>query len=134
MTILSMALEPELFRVGVAIAPVTEWTGYDTAYTERYLGRPAAEPEAYERSSVMGMAGAVHGDLLLIHGTSDENVHLRHSMRLVEAFRSTGRELALIELSEQRHTTRGPSVGVRDGHAVAHLLGGLGLPPPDELA
>jgi len=132
MTILGMALEPKLFRVGVAVAPVTEWTGYDTAYTERYLGLPAEDPEAYGRSSALGVAGALEGELLLIHGTSDENVHLRHSLRLVEAFRSAGRQLDLVELPEQRHTARGPAIGVRDEHAVAHLLHGLGLPLPDE--
>jgi dipeptidyl-peptidase-4 len=118
----------------VAVAPVTEWAGYDTAYTERYLGLPAADPEAYQRSSVLSMAGAVDGDLLLIHGTSDENVHLRHSLRLVKAFKSAGRELPLVELPEQRHTTRGPALLVREAHAVAHLLHGLGLPLPEELA
>jgi dipeptidyl-peptidase-4 len=134
MTILSMALEPELFRVGVAMAPVTDWAGYDTAYTERYLGLPAEDPEAYQRSSVLGMARAVTGDLLLIHGTSDENVHLEHSQRLVEAFRSAGRELELIKLPEQRHTTRGAALGVREQRAVAHLLRGLGLSLPEDLA
>jgi dipeptidyl aminopeptidase/acylaminoacyl peptidase len=82
----------------------------------------------------LNVAGEVEGSLLLIHGTIDENVHLRHSLRLVEAFRSAGRVLPLVELPEQRHTTRGPSLGVRDGHAAAHLLRGLGLPPPDEPA
>jgi dipeptidyl-peptidase 4 len=132
MTILSMALEPELFRVGVAIAPVTEWAGYDTAYTERYLGLPAEDPAAYQRSSVLGIAEAVAGDLLLIHGTSDENVHLEHSQRLVEAFRSAGRELELVKLPEQRHTTRGAALGVREERTVAHLLRGLGLSLPEE--
>lgn len=134
MTILAMALEPEVFRVGVAVAPVTEWIGYDTAYTERYLGLPGENPEAYQRSSVASMVGAMHGDLLLIHGTADENVHLRHSLRLIEAFRSAGRELDLVQLPEQRHTTRGPAIRVREQRMVAHLLRGLGLPLPEELA
>ena len=91
MTLMAMAQEPELFSVGVAIAPVTEWSGYDTAYTERYLGTPAGNPEAYRASSALTHAAHVRGSLLLIHGTSDENVHLRHSTRLVDAFRSAGR-------------------------------------------
>jgi dipeptidyl-peptidase-4 len=133
MTVLAMALEPDLFAVGVAVAPVAEWAGYDTAYTERYLGSPAADPEAYARSSALTHAGRVRGSLLLIHGGSDENVHLRHSTRLVEAFRSAGREVELLELPGQRHRTRGHAIRVRERHVVAHLLRGLGLPLPDEL-
>jgi len=134
MTLMAMAREPELFRVGVAVAPVTEWSGYDTAYTERYLGTPAANQEAYRRSSALAHAEGVRGSLLLIHGTFDENVHLRNSTRLLDAFRSVGREIELVELRGQRHRTRGPAIRVRDGRTAAHLLRGLGIPLPGELA
>jgi dipeptidyl-peptidase-4 len=133
MAILGMALEPELFRIGVAIAPVTAWDGYDTAYTERYLGTPRANPEGYRQSSALTHAAAVHGDLLLIHGTADENVHLRHSLRLVDVFRAAGREVELIRLPEQRHRTRGAAIRDRERWTARHLLRGLGLPVPDEL-
>lgn len=133
MTLMAMAQEPDLFRVGVAIAPVTDWTGYDTAYTERYLGTPADHPEAYRSSSALARAADLRGSLLLIHGTSDENVHPRNSMRLVEAVRSAGRELELVQLPGQRHRTRGAALLVRDGRTAAHLLVGLGLPLPEEL-
>lgn len=133
MTLMAMAREPELFSVGVAVAPVTDWSGYDTAYTERYLGTPADHPEAYQRSSALAHAADVRGSLLLIHGTFDENVHLRHSTRLVDAFRSAGREVELVELPGQRHRARGPAIRVRDGRTAAHLLRGLGLPLPEEL-
>lgn len=134
LTLMAMAREPDLFRVGVAIAPVTDWGGYDTAYTEQYLGPPATNPEAYRRSSALAHAAAVGGALLLIHGTFDENVHLRNSMRLVDAFRSVGREVELVELPGQRHRTRGPAIRVRDGRTAAHLLDGLGLPLPEDLS
>jgi dipeptidyl-peptidase-4 len=133
MTLMAMAREPELFSVGVAIAPVTDWGGYDTAYTERYLGTPADHPEAYRRASALARAADVRGSLLLIHGTFDENVHLSHSTRLVDAFRSAGREVELVELPGQRHRARGPAIRVRDARTAVHLLDGLGLPLPDEL-
>ena len=132
--ILAMALEPELFTVGVAIAPVIEWTAYDTAYTERYLGTPAANQAAYRSSSALSHAAAVRGDLLVIHGTADENVHLRHSQRLVEALRGAGHPVELVELPEQRHRTRGGAIRVREERTVAHLLRGLSLPLPEEPA
>jgi dipeptidyl-peptidase-4 len=134
MTIMGMALEPNLFGTGVAVAPVSEWSGYDTAYTERYLGLPGKNPDGYRESSALTHVDAVSGDLLLIHGTIDENVHLRHSERLVEAFRAAGREVELVRLPEQRHKTRGEAIRVRERRTVVHLLGGLGLPIPDELS
>ena len=132
MVILAMALEPERFPVGVAIAPVAEWSGYDTAYTERYLGTPEANPTAYRWSSALEQAAAVRGDLLLIHGTADENVHLRHSQQLLEGLREAGHVVELVELPEQRHRTRGSAIRVRDERTVMHLLRGLGLPLPEE--
>jgi len=134
LTILAMALEPDLFTAGVAIAPVTEWTGYDTVYTERYLGQPAANADGYRESSVLTHAGRVRGDLLLIHGTVDENVHLRHSLRMQEALRQAGRETELVQLPEQRHRVRGEAIKERDRRTLAHLLGALGLPRADELS
>jgi dipeptidyl-peptidase-4 len=133
MTLMAMAREPELFTVGVAMAPVADWSGYDTAYSERYLGTPAGNPEAYRRSSALAHASQVQGNLLLIHGTFDENVHLRHSRLLVDALRSAGRAVDLVELPGQRHRARGAAIRVRDGRAAAHLLHGLGLPLPEDL-
>jgi dipeptidyl-peptidase-4 len=72
----------------------------------------------------------VKGDLLLIHGTADENVHLRHSERLIQAFHDAGREIELVRLPEQRHRTRGGAIRERDRRTIAHLLRGLGLPIP----
>jgi dipeptidyl-peptidase-4 len=133
MAIMAMAREPDLFGTAVAVAPVSEWTGYDTAYTERYLGLPTENPDGYRESSALTHVKAVRGDLLLIHGTVDENVHLRHSERLVEAFRDAGTEVDLVTLPEQRHRTRGGAIQVRERRTIAHLLRGLGLSLPEEL-
>jgi dipeptidyl-peptidase-4 len=133
LSIMAMAREPDLFGTAVAVAPVSEWTGYDSAYTERYLGLPSDNPDGYRESSALTHVGAVQGDLLLIHGTVDENVHRRHSERLVTAFRKGGRKVELVRLPEQRHRTRGGAIRVREQRTIAHLLRGLGLPLPEEL-
>lgn len=70
------------FRAGVAVAPVTDWRFYDTVYTERFMATPQVNSQGYEASSVLPIAHKMHGDLLLIHGTADDNVHLQNSMRL----------------------------------------------------
>jgi dipeptidyl-peptidase-4 len=134
MTLRAMALRPEVFRAGVAVSPVTDWAGYDTAYTERYLGLPNDEPEAYRSSSALALAGRITGSLLLIHGAIDENVHLRHSLRLVDALQAAGRDVELVILPRDRHRTRSASgLATRDRRTVRHLLEGLGVPLPDEL-
>ena len=113
MVLRAMLAEPDLFAVGVAGAPVVDWTLYDTAYTERYLGQPAEEPETYTAAGVVGRAGALRGSLLVIHGVIDENVHLRHTVRLVTALNGHGRAHEVVLLPGERH-------GVRDTGALRH--------------
>jgi dipeptidyl-peptidase-4 len=73
----------DLFKVGVSVAPVTDWRNYDSIYTERYMGMPSEHKADYDRTSVDLEAKQLHGRLLLVHGTSDDNVHLQNSMQLM---------------------------------------------------
>jgi dipeptidyl-peptidase-4 len=118
----------------VAIAPVTSWEGYDTAYTERYMGLPAYNADGYRTAAPLTHAAAILGDLLLIHGALDENVHLSHSVQLQAALQAAGRDVELLLLPDQRHRLRGQApIRLCERRTVAHLLRGLGLPLPDEL-
>ncbi|HXB61543.1 MAG TPA: alpha/beta fold hydrolase [Acidobacteriaceae bacterium] len=78
--------EPARFKAGVAVAPVTDWQLYDSIYTERYLGLPADNAKVYDAGSTLKAAAQLHGKLLLIHGTGDDNVHLSNSMQQQQAF------------------------------------------------
>jgi dipeptidyl-peptidase-4 len=106
MAAMCLARAPEVFRAAVAGAPVTHWDGYDTHYTERYMGTPAENPDGYERSSVMHHVDAIVGDLLLVHGLLDENVHFRHTARLVNALVKAGKPYGLVLFPEERHLPR----------------------------
>jgi dipeptidyl-peptidase 4 len=128
MTIRLMTRHPELFRAGVAISPVTCWDGYDTAYTERYLGRPDAEETAYRDGSLLANAGSLAGDLLIMHGELDENVHLRHSVRYLTELNATGGAARFVILPGSRHQVRSRAVAIRDRMLLEHLAAGLGLP------
>jgi dipeptidyl-peptidase-4 len=135
MTLMCLIQRPDVFKAGVAVAPVTDQAGYDTAYTERYLGDPNADPEAYRRSSPLPRAAEVPESVLLIHGAIDENVHLRHSVRMVAALQAVGRRVELVILPEDRHRPRtAEGLRTRDARTVTHLLTQLGVPLPDELA
>jgi dipeptidyl-peptidase-4 len=106
MTLMALMKAPDVFKVGVAGAPVTAWDGYDTGYTERYMGTPADNAEGYARSSVMAHVDALRGRLLLVHGMIDENVHFRHTARLVTALVEANKPHDLLIYPNERHLPR----------------------------
>jgi dipeptidyl-peptidase-4 len=80
-----------LFKAAAAGAPVTDWRLYDSIYTERYMGTPQDDARAYDASSVVKAAANLHGDLLVSHGTADDNVHMANSLALLQAFIAAGK-------------------------------------------
>ncbi|MBV9269484.1 MAG: S9 family peptidase [Candidatus Eremiobacteraeota bacterium] len=86
------------FKAAAAIAPVSDWRLYDSAYTERYMGKPQTEKQGYDASSLLLAAHQLQGSLLILHGTSDNNVHLANTVQLVQQFigaNKTGIDLML---------------------------------------
>ena len=106
MAAMALARAPETFQVAIAGAPVTHWDGYDTHYTERYMGLPQDNPDGYERSSVMAHVDAITGKLLLVHGLIDENVHFRHTARLIDALIAANKAHELQLYPNERHMPR----------------------------
>ena len=106
MTLRCLTEAPEVFKAGVAVAPVTDWDGYDTCYTERYMGTPADNPAGYKAASVLARADRLAGRLLVIHGMLDENVHFRHTARLAAALIAAGKPFDLLPLPAERHSSR----------------------------
>lgn len=106
LTLMALCRAPEVFVAGVAGAPVTSWDGYDTHYTERYMGTPEDNPEGYRSSSVMTHVENLRGRLLLIHGMLDENVHFRHTARLVDALHKANKPHELLLYPNERHMPR----------------------------
>jgi dipeptidyl-peptidase-4 len=90
MTLMLMFKAPDMFRAGVSGAPVTDWTLYDTHYTERYLGRPQDNAAGYEASSVLPYAHALRGKLLVMHGMADDNVLFLNSTKLFRKLQDLG--------------------------------------------
>jgi dipeptidyl-peptidase-4 len=106
MSAISLARAPETFSLAVAGAPVTHWDGYDTHYTERYMGTPQSNPEGYEVSAVMKHVENMSGKLMLVHGMIDENVHFRHTARLINALIAARKEYQLLMFPDERHSPR----------------------------
>jgi dipeptidyl-peptidase 4 len=109
MSLMCLARASDTFHVAVAGAPVTHWDGYDTHYTERYMGLPAENARGYEESSVMFHVGNLRGKLMLVHGMIDENVHFRHTARLINALIAARKPYDLLAFPDERHMPRKPA-------------------------
>ena len=96
---LAVLLRPDVFKAGVAGAPVTDWSLYDTAYTERYMKTPQSNPEGYKATSALTHAHKLSRPLLIIHGITDDNVHFAHTLAFIEALYVAGKRAELITLS-----------------------------------
>lgn len=99
MSAMAVLLRPDVFHAAVAGAPVTDWQLYDTAYTERYMKQPKDNPKGYEHTSALTHAAKLSRPLLLIHGLTDDNVHLAHSLALIEALFVAAKRAEVITLS-----------------------------------
>jgi len=103
MTLYALTHAPGVFRSGVAGAPVVDWTQYDTIYTERYMSTPSLNPEGYRESSPLLAADQIRSDLLMIHGSADDNVHLANTMSFAAALIEAGRPHSLQVHPGQKH-------------------------------
>jgi dipeptidyl-peptidase 4 len=95
MTIHSMLLAPDVFKVGVAGAPVTDWHNYDTIYTERYMGLPEENKKGYDASSNVDNAALLKGRLLIVHNFEDDNVLFQNTMQVVNALEHANKQYFL---------------------------------------
>jgi len=106
MTLMALMTAPDVFKAGISGAPVTFWEGYETAYTEKYMGTPQDNPEGYRRSSALTYVDQLRGKLLLVHGMLDENVHFRHTARVMQALIDAGKPFETLLYPNERHTPR----------------------------
>ena len=83
MTLEAMFNAPDVFKAGVSVAPVSDWRLYDTAYTERYMGRPQDNPDGYRDASPVNQVQKLTGKLMLVHATGDDNVHFANTSELI---------------------------------------------------
>jgi dipeptidyl-peptidase-4 len=111
MTLYSMT-HSERFRAGVAVAPVTNQVNYDSIYTERYMGLLKDDKAGYDMSDVTKSADKLHGALLLVHGTSDDNVHFQNSIQMINALINAGKQFRLMIYPNKTHSIAGKDARV----------------------
>jgi len=117
-----MTEHPTAFAAGVSGAPVTDWTLYDTHYTERYLGNPASNMAPYTASDVTLRAERLERPLLLIHGLADDNVVFDHSARMMAALQKAGRPFETMVYPGQTHAIRDPALQLHLWQTVMAFL------------
>ena len=103
MSALALLRYPEVFHVGVAGAPVTDWKNYDTIYTERYMRTPKENPDGYRAGSCLSYAKNLKGKLLLLHGLIDDNVHPANTWQLADALQRAGKQFDMMIYPRSKH-------------------------------
>ena len=129
LTLGALLRRPDVFHAGISGAPVTDMRLYDTHYTERYLGTPDVDADAYANADLVPDAPNLRGELLLIHGLADDNVYAAHSLRMSKALMEAGRPHAFIPLSGITHRPTDPAAAEAMLQIeVDFLRRGLGVP------
>jgi dipeptidyl-peptidase-4 len=105
--LMSMSRGNGIFKAGVAIAPVTDWKFYDTVYAERYMRTPQQNATGYDSGSPVKLAGKLEGNLLLVHGSADDNVHFQNTMDYADALVKAGKQFDMFVFTDKDHSIRG---------------------------
>jgi dipeptidyl-peptidase 4 len=116
MTLYSLT-HSDRFKAGISVAPVTSWRDYDSIYTERYLSLPKDNASGYD-DSVVNAAGHLQGSLLLVHGTSDDNVHFQNTIQMTDALIKAGKQFRLMIYPNKTHGISGPSTRTQLYHMM----------------
>ncbi len=98
----------QTFKVGIAGGTVSDWRNYDTIYTERYMGTPQNNPDGYWKSSPIHFAKDLHGKLLLIHGATDDNVHMANAVQFLYELQKAGKQVQFMIYPKSRHGVTDP--------------------------
>jgi dipeptidyl-peptidase-4 len=115
MSSLALFIGNDVFKMGIAVAPVTTWRFYDTIYTERFLKRPQDNPKGYDEFSPIMHADKLKGNYLLIHGTGDDNVHFQNAITLQDVLIKAGKQFDTFYYPDRDH-------GIYGGNTRMHLF------------
>lgn len=107
MTLWSMSTGEKVFKAGIAVAPVTDWRLYNTAYTERFMRRPQENFAGYDNTSALNMAKNLNGRLLIIHGSADDNVHMQNTMLYVDKLIEADKQFEMQIYPDKNHSILG---------------------------
>lgn len=121
-TLFTMSQKNHPFKAGVAIAPVTDWKLYDSAYTERYMRRPQVNDKGYKNASLLNKAADLIGNVLIIHGTGDDNVHVQQTMQYINALVQADKPFEMQLYPDDNHHLRKGNNGIHMHNRILNFL------------
>lgn len=122
MTLNALFQHPDVYKAGVSVAPVTHWSFYDNIYTERYNGLPRDNAAGYDRGSPLTYVDSLRGDLLVVHGSGDDNVHYQNTQALVNALVAAGKQFTMMEYPNRNHAIAGGNTRVHLFNLITRFL------------
>ena len=131
MTLKQLQADPGLYAAGISGAPVTRWELYDTHYTERYMGTPQDDAEAYEAASAIPNATAIRDPLLLIHGMADDNVVFENATEVISAMQEANVPFEMMLYPGYTHRVSGEQISPHRYNTVFRFLERHGVTPPE---
>ena len=102
-----MSSGESIFKAGIAVAPVTDWRLYNTAYTERFMRRPQENFDGYGKTSALVMADKLNGKLLIVHGSADDNVHVQNTMLYIDKLVEADKQFEMQIYTDKNHSILG---------------------------
>ena len=114
-TLMAMTYGADYFKTGIAVAAVTNFKFYDTIWTERYMDTPQSNPEGYKNTSPITYASKLKGNLLIVHGTTDDNVHWQNSIAFIDELIRNNKQFETLFYPGRAH-------GISDAAAQKHLF------------
>jgi len=112
MTLNTLFQANDVYSMGMAVAPVTQWRFYDNVYTERYNGLPKDNAAGYDKGSPLSYVNQLKGKLLLVHGSGDDNVHYQNSQSLINALVKADKPFEMMEYPNRNHSISGGNTRV----------------------
>jgi len=115
LSLLSILKGNDIFKMAVAVAPVTNWRFYDNVYTERFMQKPQDNPDGYDNNSPINFVKNLKGKLLIIHGSADDNVHYQNTIEIVKALNNANKQFDMHIYPDKNH-------GIYGGITRYHLF------------
>ncbi len=115
LTLMMLTRGADYFKAGVSVAPVSDFRLYDTIWTERYMGLPGENEDGYKDANALNYAGLLEGDLLIVHGTGDDNVHYQNALQMINALQAKNKQFEMMLYANRNHRISG-------GNTQLHLF------------
>jgi dipeptidyl-peptidase-4 len=122
LTLMMLTRGAEYFKAGVSVAPVSDFRLYDTIWTERYMGLPSENEKGYDAANTLKYAGLLEGDLLIVHGTGDDNVHYQNTLQMINELQAQNKQFEMMLYANRNHRISGGNTQLHLFNKISNFL------------